>query len=102
MKNRDHLKRIMAMAGVILIFAIWIATFVVGVTEGPKKLLTALFVLSVIVPVLLYAIILVARIVSGRPATDEIDAAIRSGRMNVPPQAGSPEGEGTDEKKHEP
>ena len=44
-------------------------------------LLTALLVLSVVVPVLIYAILLVARIVSGKPATDEIDQAIREGRM---------------------
>ena len=73
----------MAMAGVILIAAIWTATFVIGVTGGDKKLLTAFLVLSVVVPVLMYAILLVARTVSGKPAIDEIDAAVRSGRMNT-------------------
>ena len=82
MKNRDHLKRIMAMAGVILVAGIWIATFLIGVLGGPKELLTAFLVLSVIVPVLIYAILLIAKIVSGKPATDEIDKAIREGRLN--------------------
>jgi hypothetical protein len=79
----NKLKRIMAMAGVVLIISIWVATFVVGVTGGPKKLLTAFLVLSVVVPVLMYAILLVARTVSGKPATDEIDDAIRSGKFKV-------------------
>ena len=77
----DKLKRVMAMAGVILTAGIWIATFLTAVLGGSKELLTALLVLSVVVPVLIYAILLVARIVSGKPATDEIDQAIRDGRM---------------------
>ncbi len=78
----DKLKRVMAMAGVILVAGIWIATFLIGVLGGPKELLTAFLVLSVIVPVLIYAILLIAKIVSGKPATDEIDKAIREGRLN--------------------
>ncbi len=79
----DKLKRIMAMAGVILIAGIWIGTFLIGVLGGPKDLLTAFLVLSVIVPVLIYAILLVAKIVSGKPATDEIDKAIKDGRFKT-------------------
>jgi hypothetical protein len=71
----NQMKRVMAMAGVILIGGIWIATFLIGILEGPKELLTAFLVLSVVVPVLIYAILLVARIVSGKPAKDEIDKA---------------------------
>ena len=78
----DKLKRVMAMAGVILVAGIWIATFLIGVLGGPKELLTAFLVLSVIVPVLIYAILLISKIVSGKPATDEIDKAIREGRLN--------------------
>ena len=78
MKN---IKRIMAMAGVILVAGIWIATLVIALTGSHQDLLTAFIVLSVLVPVLIYAILLVARIVSGKPATDEIDQAIREGRM---------------------
>lgn len=78
----DKLKRIMAMAGVILVAGIWIATFLIGVLGGSKQLLTAFLVLSVVVPVLIYAILLIARTVSGKPATDEIDKAIREGRLN--------------------
>ena len=80
----DKLKRVMAMAGVVVTAGIWIGTFLTAVLGGSKQLLTALLVLSVIVPVLIYAILLVARIVSGKPATDEIDRAIREGRMQGP------------------
>lgn len=79
------LRRVMAMAGVILVAGIWIATFLTAVLGGSKELLTALLVLSVVVPVLIYAILLVARTVSGKPATDEIDRAIREGKMQDPP-----------------
>ena len=77
----DKLKRIMALLGVILVAGIWIATFIIGVTGGPKQLLTAFLVLSVVVPVLIYAILLIARTVSGRSATDIIDEAVRDGRI---------------------
>ena len=71
------LKRVMAMAGVILVAGIWIATFLTGVLGGSKELLTALLVLSVVVPVLMYAILLVARTVSGKSAIDVIDEAMK-------------------------
>ena len=77
----EKLKRIMALAGVVLVAGVWIATFLIGVLGGSKKLLTAFLVLSVVVPVLIYAILLVAKTVSGKPATDEIDKAIRDGRL---------------------
>ncbi len=73
----DKLKRVMAMAGVILVAGIWIATFLTGVLGGSKELLTALLVLSVVVPVLMYAILLVARTVSGKSAIDVIDEAMK-------------------------
>ncbi len=79
----DKLKRVMAMAGVILVAGIWIATFLIGVMGGSKELLTAFLVLSVVVPVLIYAILLVARTVSGKPATDEIDKAIKEGKLKT-------------------
>ena len=58
----DKMKRIMAMAGVVLVAGIWIGTLAVALAGGSKELLTAMIVLSVLVPVLIYAILLVARI----------------------------------------
>ncbi len=72
MKN---MKRIAAMAGVVLVAGIWIATFLIAVLGGPKELLTAFMVLCVVVPVLIYGILLVARVVSGKSAADVIDSA---------------------------
>ena len=80
----EKLKRILAFAGVILVAGIWIATFLTGVLGGSKELLTGLLVLSVVVPVLIYGILLVARVVSGRSATEEIDKAIAEGRLKDP------------------
>ena len=78
----NMLKRIMAMAGVILVSGIWIATLVIALTGGSQKLLTAFIVLSVLVPVLIYGILLVGKVVSGRPVKDEFDKAERDRKKN--------------------
>ena len=74
MKN---IKRIMAMAGVILVAGIWIATLVIALTGSHQDLLTAFIVLSVLVPVLIYGILLVGRVVSGKPVKDELDKSLK-------------------------
>ncbi len=71
-------KRVLAMAGVVLVAGIWIGTFLIAVFGGSKELLTSFLVLSVIVPVLIYAILLIARVISGKTAKDEIDAAMKN------------------------
>ena len=50
---------------------------VIAVTGAPQKLLTAFIVLSVLVPVLIYGILLVGRVVSGKPVKDELDRSLR-------------------------
>ena len=72
----NTIKRIMAMAGVILVAGIWIATLVIAVACLSQKLLTAFIVLSVLVPVLIYGILLIGRVVSGGPAKEELDRAL--------------------------
>ena len=72
------LKRIIAMAGVILVAGIWIATLVIALTGASQKLLTAFIVLSVLDPVLIYGILLVGRIVSGKPVKEEFEKASRT------------------------
>lgn len=74
MKN---IKRIMAIAGVILVAGIWIATLVIALTGSHQDLLTAFIVLSVLVPVLIYGILLVGRVVSGKPVKDELDRSLK-------------------------
>lgn len=74
MKN---IKRIMALAGVILVAGIWIATLVIALTGSHQDLLTAFIVLSVLVPVLIYGILLVGKVVSGKPVKDELDKSLK-------------------------
>ena len=73
----NMLKRIMAMAGVILVAGIWIATLVIALAGGSQKLLTAFIVLSVLVPVLIYGILLIGKVVSGKPVKEEFERAKR-------------------------
>lgn len=59
------MKRVFAMLGVILVAGIWVGTFLIAVLGGPKDLLTAFIVLSVLVPVLIWAMLLIRRLLSG-------------------------------------
>ncbi len=72
----NHLKRILAMAGVILVAGIWLSTVIIGFTGKNQDLLMAFIVLSVLVPVLIYAMLLIGRVVSGSPAKEELDRAL--------------------------
>lgn len=60
------MKRVFAMLGVILVAGIWVGTFLIAVLGGPKDLLTAFIVLSVLVPVLIWAMLLIRRLLSGK------------------------------------
>ena len=67
-------KRILALAGVILLVAMYGITLVLGLTASPatKGMLTASLMCSIIIPILLYAMMLVARVFSQKNA-DEPD-----------------------------
>ena len=71
----NTLKRVMALAGAILVAGIWIATLVIAVSGASQKLLTAFIVLSVLVPVLIYGILLIGRVISGKPVEEEFRKA---------------------------
>ena len=73
--SMNRLKRVMALAGAILVAGIWIATLVIAVSGASQKLLTAFIVLSVLVPVLIYGILLIARVISGKTVEDEFRRA---------------------------
>ena len=73
--SMNTLKRVMALAGAILVAGIWIATLVIAVSGASQKLLTAFIVLSVLVPVLIYGILLIARVISGKTVEDEFRRA---------------------------
>ena len=71
----NTLKRVIALAGAILVAGIWIATLVIAVSGASQKLLTAFIVLSVLVPVLIYGILLIGRVISGKPVEEEFRKA---------------------------
>ncbi len=79
----NTLKRVMALAGAILVAGIWIATLVIAVSGGSQQLLTAFIVLSVLVPVLIYGILLIARVISGKTAEDEFRKAAQNKRSDT-------------------
>ena len=61
-----RMKRILAVAGLLLLAVIYLATFILGLTgkAETKDLLMACIVCTVIVPVLMYAMMMVAKILS--------------------------------------
>ena len=67
-KETKKLKKILAWIGIIVLLSLYLITFIVGVTGGPqtKNLLLACIALTVIVPVLLYAMMLLAKVLSGK------------------------------------
>ncbi len=61
-----RMKRILAVAGLILLGVIYLATFILGLTGSAqtKDLLMACVVCTVVVPVLMYAMLMITRILS--------------------------------------
>lgn len=74
-----RLKRILAMAGAVLLVCMYAATLVFALINSPAAagLLRAAVAATILVPVLLYAYILVARLLKGR-GCDENDLKDRT------------------------
>lgn len=77
-------KRILALTGAVLLVFMYAATMLLAIfgSENTKGWLMASIVMTVIIPVLIYAMILVARVFSGknqdeayRKAEDETDSS---------------------------
>lgn len=68
----QKVKRILALAGVILLVAMYGITLVLGLTASPatKGMLTASLMCTIIIPILLYAMMLVARVFSQKNADE--------------------------------
>ena len=64
-QNRNPLKRILAMAGVVLLLGIYIAAFICAMirNEAAQSLFRAALGCTILVPVLLYLILMVARVI---------------------------------------
>ena len=63
-KSIKRIKRILAWAGILLLAALYLVTFILGITGSPatRDLLMACVICTVIVPVLIYAMMMIARI----------------------------------------
>lgn len=69
-------KRILALTGVFLLVLMYLATLVLGLTASPntKNMLMASIACTVIIPCLIYAIMLIARVLDNRSQdTDKSD-----------------------------
>ncbi|MCC2253735.1 hypothetical protein LKD70_04670 [Ruminococcus sp. CLA-AA-H200] len=71
MKN---IKRILALIGAVLLIVLYLSTLVFALTDSPAAtgLLRASIAATILVPVLLYAYILVARLIKDRSRDDDV------------------------------
>lgn len=69
----NKLKRIFALAGAVLLIAMYAATLVFALIDSPaaSNLLKASIAATILIPVLLYAFILVARLLKDHSENDE-------------------------------
>lgn len=68
MKHFDKIKKAAAWAGILLLGGIYLVTFILGISGNPatQSLLMACIICTVIIPVLLYAMMILARTLEGR------------------------------------
>ncbi|MDO5344272.1 MAG: hypothetical protein Q4E91_00800 [Lachnospiraceae bacterium] len=61
------IKRILAWAGIVLLLGMYLITFLLGIlgNEATKDMLLASIACTIVLPVLLYAMLLLARLLSG-------------------------------------
>ena len=64
----EKIKRILALAGALLLASLYICTLIFALMDSPaaSRLLTASVAATILVPVLLYAYILIARLLKDR------------------------------------
>ncbi len=65
------LKRIFALAGVVILIGLYLITFILGLTASPatNDMLMAAIACTVIIPCLLYGMILIANVLGSRRET---------------------------------
>ncbi|MCD7884086.1 MAG: hypothetical protein LUI87_10370 [Lachnospiraceae bacterium] len=84
----NKIKRIAAMIGVIVLVGMYVVTLILGLTASPatQNMLMASIVCTVVIPVLIYAMMLVARVLGSsngkNPPNDENPEEKRSGKKN--------------------
>lgn len=69
----QKLKRPLALIGAILLIGMYVVTLILGLTASPdtKGMLMASIACTVIIPCLLYAFMLIAKVLGNRPAEDQ-------------------------------
>ncbi len=67
------MKRILAWGGIILLLGLYLVTFILGVTgnEATRDLLMASIACTVIIPCLMYGMLLLAKVLSGKGKNDK-------------------------------
>ncbi len=72
MKKIERMKKIMAWAGILLLAGIYLITFIIGLTgkAETRDLLMACVICTVLVPVIMYAMLMMAKTLSGRNVID--------------------------------
>ncbi|MCD8011798.1 MAG: hypothetical protein LUG99_01215 [Lachnospiraceae bacterium] len=77
MKKFQTLKRIAAMIGVILLVGMYLATLILALSSSPQaqNLLMASIVCTVVIPILIYAMELVARMLGPSSSEEEDNLA---------------------------
>ncbi len=67
------LKRIVAWVGILILLGIYLATFILGIfgSEATKNMFLACIVCSVVIPCLMYAMLLIARILENKNKEDK-------------------------------
>ncbi len=71
------LKRILALLGVILLAGMYLVTLILGLTASPntKNVLMASIACTVIIPCLIYAMMLIARVLDNRNTQEDSSQA---------------------------
>lgn len=103
MKNRNNLRRILAIAGIVLLAAMYIVNIVLALigTEEARNMLKATMVLSIMIPILLYAFLMLMRRSDGfrsTPVEKLTDEEMEEARRKLKAAVSGEDGE---EKKEE-
>jgi uncharacterized membrane protein len=69
-------KRILALIGAILLIGMYVVTLILGITASPNtvNMLMASIACTIIIPCMIYAILLIARVLDNRGRSERTDS----------------------------
>ena len=72
-KRMKKIKQVLALAGVALLVGMYIVTLIMGITASPatQGMLMASLACTIIIPIILYAMMLVARVLENKEEKEE-------------------------------